>query len=124
LGFNASDGHAQDQSNLRSWLGWILLLVVLFIIFIRSLNKEEPYEEKPLEDEQHDNYVDKYSMEIKWSDEDKAYVVKVPELPGCETHGSTYEEAVQRGEEAIESWIEASRAWGDPIPPPRKLTPA
>ncbi len=67
---------------------------------------------------------DKYSMEIMWSDEDQAYIVTVPELPGCKTHGSTYEEAVQKGKEAIESWIEASRAWGDPIPPPRKLTAA
>jgi len=70
------------------------------------------------------NDIDKYSMEIIWSDEDQAYIVTVPELPGCKTHGSTYEEAVQHGKEAIESWIEASHAWGDPIPPPRKLTPA
>lgn len=67
---------------------------------------------------------EKYSMEIIWSDEDQAYIVTVPELPGLRTHGNTYEEAVQRGKEAIESWIDASRAWGDPIPPPRKLTPA
>jgi len=67
--------------------------------------------------------MDKYSMEIIWSDEDQAYIVTVPELPGCKTHGSTYEEAVQQGNDAIRSWIEASRAWGDPIPPPRKLTP-
>jgi HicB_like antitoxin of bacterial toxin-antitoxin system len=46
--------------------------------------------------------------------------VTVPELPGCRTHGRTYEEAVQQGKDAIRSWIEASRAWGDPIPP-RKL---
>jgi len=71
-----------------------------------------------------DDAIDKYSMEIIWSDEDQAYIVTVPELPGCRTHGSTYEEAVQRGKEAIESWVEASRAWGDPIPPPRKLMPA
>lgn len=57
--------------------------------------------------------MDKYSMEIIWSDEDQAYVVTVPELPGCRTHGNTYEEAVQYGKEAIESWIEASLAWGD-----------
>ena len=63
-------------------------------------------------------------MEIIWSDEDQAYIVTVPELPGCKTHGNTYEEAVQQGKDAIRSWIDASRAWGDLIPPPRKLTPA
>jgi len=26
---------------------------------------------------------DKYSMQIIWSDEDQAYIVTVPELPGC-----------------------------------------
>ncbi len=35
-----------------------------------------------------------YSMLIQWSDEDEAYIVTVPELPGCKTHGSTHEEAV------------------------------
>jgi predicted RNase H-like HicB family nuclease len=70
-----------------------------------------------------DNDIDKYSMEIIWSDEDQAYIVTVPELPGCKTHGRTYEEAVQQGKDAIRSWIDASRAWGDPIPPPRKLIP-
>jgi len=71
-----------------------------------------------------DNNRDKYSMQIIWSDEDQAYIVTVPELPGCKTHGRTYEEAVQKGKEAIESWIDASRAWGDPIPPPRTLMSA
>lgn len=61
----------------------------------------------------------RYSMLIEWSDEDQAYIVTVPELPGCRTHGATYEEAVKQGQDAIESWIEAARAWGDPIPAPR-----
>ncbi len=33
-------------------------------------------------------------MLIRWSDEDQLYIVDVPELPGCTTHGQTYEEAV------------------------------
>ena len=63
----------------------------------------------------------RYSMLIQWSDEDDAYIVTVPELPGCITHGATYDEAVKRGQEAIESWIEANRAWGHPIPAPHTL---
>jgi predicted RNase H-like HicB family nuclease len=59
-----------------------------------------------------------YSMIIQWSDEDQAYLVTVPELPGCMTHGDTYEEAVQQGQDAIESWIMAAIADNDPVPPP------
>jgi predicted RNase H-like HicB family nuclease len=59
-----------------------------------------------------------YSMIIQWSDRDDAYIVTVPELPGCRTHGETYEEAVQQGQEAIETWIDGSRASGLPIPEP------
>ena len=61
----------------------------------------------------------RYSMNIQWSEEDQAYIVTVPELPGCRTHGKTYVEAVKQGEDAIESWIDANKAWGRPIPAPR-----
>jgi len=64
---------------------------------------------------------DHYSMVIQWSEEDQAYSVTVPELPGRITHGATYEEAVKQGQDAIESWIDANRAWGRPIPAPRVL---
>ena len=60
-----------------------------------------------------------YSMLIEWSDEDAAYIVTVPELPGCITHGSSYADAVQQGEDAIATWLETARASGDPISPPR-----
>jgi predicted RNase H-like HicB family nuclease len=62
-----------------------------------------------------------YSMVIQWSELDNAYIVTVPELPGCKTHGETLEEAVQQGKDAIESWIDAMEAWGRPIPAPRVL---
>jgi predicted RNase H-like HicB family nuclease len=60
-----------------------------------------------------------YSMIIEWSDEDQAYILTIPELPGCKTHGHTYEEAVQQGQDAIESWIMAAIADNAPIPPPK-----
>ena len=65
-----------------------------------------------------DNYP-RYSMRIEWSDEDQAYIVTIPELPGCVTHGSTYEEAVRQGKDAIESWVDVARELGRPIPQPR-----
>ena len=67
------------------------------------------------------NKFEHYSMEIQWSVLDNTYIVTVPELPGCKTHGDTYLEAVKHGKEAIESWIDASLEEGDPIPPPRVL---
>ncbi|MBV9231258.1 MAG: type II toxin-antitoxin system HicB family antitoxin [Chloroflexi bacterium] len=61
-------------------------------------------------------------MIIQWSDEDQAYIVTVPELPGCRTHGKTYEEAVQQGQDSIESWIMAALADNYPIPPPKTFS--
>ncbi len=39
------------------------------------------------------NQYDQYSMNIQYDPIDHIYVVTVPELPGCRTHGKTYEEA-------------------------------
>jgi predicted RNase H-like HicB family nuclease len=60
-------------------------------------------------------------MYIQWSEEDNAYIVTVPELPGCRTHGETYEEAVQQGKDAIASWIMVAKELGRSVPPPRKM---
>jgi predicted RNase H-like HicB family nuclease len=59
-----------------------------------------------------------YSMHIQWSNEDQAYIVTIPELPGCRTHGETYEEAVKQGQDAIESWVTVARELGRNVPPP------
>jgi predicted RNase H-like HicB family nuclease len=64
---------------------------------------------------------DHYSMLIQWDKDDCIYVVTVPELPGCQTHGESYEEAVQQGKDAIPSWIMVAEELGRPIPPPRKM---
>jgi len=60
----------------------------------------------------------RYRMEIAWSDEDDAYLVAVPDLPGCVTHGATYAEAARMGEDAIAAWLAGARHWGRPIPLP------
>jgi predicted RNase H-like HicB family nuclease len=60
-----------------------------------------------------------YSMIIEWSDEDQVFIVTVPELPGCRTHGDTYEEAVKQGKEAIEGWIEVAQSMNQSLPTPK-----
>lgn len=60
-----------------------------------------------------------YSMNIQWSERDQAFLVTVPELPGCKTHGDTYEEALKNAQEVIELWIEDAQAHGESIPLPR-----
>ena len=61
----------------------------------------------------------RYSMILEWEPEGGVYVVTVPELPGCQTHGATLIEAVKQGRDAIESWIDVARELGRPVPPPR-----
>ncbi len=60
----------------------------------------------------------KYQLEVTWSEEDRAYVVNVPELPGCMTHGETVEKALQNAYEAIEGYLGSLEARGLPIPTP------
>ncbi len=62
----------------------------------------------------------RYLIEIFWSDEDSAYVAVVPDLPGCSAVGETEEQALKEVHDAIDAWIAACRAAGDPVPVPRK----
>lgn len=61
----------------------------------------------------------KYEMIIYWSNEDQAYIVEIPELPGCMADGRTYQEAVTNAEVIIAEWIETAEELGRPIPNPR-----
>lgn len=63
----------------------------------------------------------KYRMLIQWSEEDQCFLVNLPDFPGqrWRTHGSTYEEAVANGKEAIDSLILAYQADGESLPEPQ-----
>jgi predicted RNase H-like HicB family nuclease len=61
----------------------------------------------------------KYELIIYWSEADQAFIVEVPELPGCAADGSTYQEAVQNAEVIIREWIETAQELGRPIPKPK-----
>ena len=60
-----------------------------------------------------------YEMIIWWSTEDDAFVVEVPELPGCMAHGATRQEAIKNAEDAIKFWIKTAMEDGLEIPAPR-----
>ncbi len=57
-----------------------------------------------------------YLTVIYWSDEDDAFIGRVPALEGCVSHGATYEEAARNVAEAIDAWLESAERHGDPIP--------
>lgn len=63
--------------------------------------------------------MNKYEVIIYWSEEDRAYIAEVPELPGCLAHGATQEAALVSAQKAITLWIETAKEFGDPIPAPK-----
>jgi RNA polymerase sigma-B factor len=48
------------------------------------------------------------------------WTARAEELPGCEAHGGTVEEAIHGIEAAIEEWIEDARTEGREVPDPRR----
>jgi len=63
--------------------------------------------------------LNSYEMIVWWSTQDNAYVVDVPELPGCMAHGATRQAAIKGAEEAIRFWIKTAKDDGLDIPAPR-----
>ncbi len=61
----------------------------------------------------------KYELIIYWSESDQAFIVEVPELPGCIADGQTYVEAVNNAEVVIKEWIETAQELGRDIPTPK-----
>jgi predicted RNase H-like HicB family nuclease len=63
--------------------------------------------------------MNKYELVIWWSDEDEAFLVEVPELPGCMADGKTYQEALANVQAVIPDRIETARSLGRNVPQPR-----
>jgi antitoxin HicB len=66
----------------------------------------------------------RYPVQVFWSEEDAGFIAAVPDLPGCSAFGATRLEAVQEVQDAIEAWVEAMTAAGNPVPQPSKAAPA
>ncbi len=60
-----------------------------------------------------------YHINIFYSEEDGGYIADIPDLESCSAFGDTPEEALAELERAKETWLDAARQTGKPIPPPR-----
>ncbi len=61
----------------------------------------------------------RYEIILYWSQEDRAFTAEVPELPGCDADGETYQEALQNVEVIMQEWIETAKELGRPMPEPK-----
>ena len=60
-----------------------------------------------------------YHINIFHSDEDGGYIADIPDLEACSAFGDTPNEALAEVQRAKQAWLDAARAAGKPIPPPR-----
>lgn len=60
-----------------------------------------------------------YHINIFYSQADGGYIADIPDLRFCSAFGATPAEALAQLELAKAAWLDAARAEGKPIPPPR-----
>lgn len=63
--------------------------------------------------------TNKYEIVLSWSQDDRAFIAEVPELPGCMADGVSYQDALANAEVVIQEWIETAEELGRSIPAPR-----
>jgi predicted RNase H-like HicB family nuclease len=66
--------------------------------------------------------MNKYHINIFWSDEDQCFVADVPDLKYCSAFGDTPEEALTEVLVARDLWMEVALEQGMPIPIPSVTT--
>lgn len=66
----------------------------------------------------------RYPVMIEAGDENTAWGVAVPDLPGCFSAGDTLDEAIAAAEEAAAAWIDAALDAGHAIPRPSSVQDA
>lgn len=61
----------------------------------------------------------RYEMIVYWSEEDNAFIVEVPELPGCMADGASYQDAIANAEIVVQEWMQTAEELGRSVPEPR-----
>ena len=64
------------------------------------------------------SYASHYPVVIYWSADDQAFLVEVPDLPGCLADGPTQAEALANATVIIEEWLQTAHELKRPIPSP------
>ncbi|HEX7324205.1 MAG TPA: toxin-antitoxin system HicB family antitoxin [Rhodanobacteraceae bacterium] len=67
--------------------------------------------------------MNRYPLNIFWSEEDRGFIAEVPDLPGCSAWGVSEADAAGEAQDAISAWLGAARAAGKSIPAPRTVEP-
>ncbi|MDQ2920398.1 MAG: type II toxin-antitoxin system HicB family antitoxin [Acidobacteriota bacterium] len=65
--------------------------------------------------------MNKYGLNIIWSDEDQAYIATCPEFPGLSAFGETIEDAIAEAKLAQELFVETYEQEKLPLPEPQLL---
>ncbi|MBS3757904.1 MAG: type II toxin-antitoxin system HicB family antitoxin [Desulfobacterales bacterium] len=60
-----------------------------------------------------------YHINIFYSEDDGGYIADIPDLDACSAFGNTPDEALKEVQAAKLLWIEAAKAEGKPVPPPK-----
>jgi len=60
-----------------------------------------------------------YHINILYSEADDGYIADIPDLEACSAFGDTPDEALREVQKAKKLWLEAARAQGKVIPPPK-----
>ena len=63
--------------------------------------------------------MNRYHINLYWSDDDDCWVANVPDLEPCSAFGDSPQEALSEVQVAIELWLETVLAHGWEIPEPR-----
>jgi len=64
----------------------------------------------------------KYSISIRWSDEDNGFIATVPEMPGLSAFGKNQSEALSELKIAAQAYIKSLRKSGKPDPIIEKIS--
>ena len=61
-----------------------------------------------------------YPFEVRplSKEEGGGYSIYFPDLPGCWSDGTTPEDAIENGRDALQSWLAVAQEFGDGIPKP------